>query len=73
MIGFGEKNEEFGNIPPALVSCEEICNDEGFAKNSLMIKISTWTGITMVVRIQFKGEPSKEFPLTKFKMEFIYP
>ena len=49
MIGFGENNEEFGNISPALISCEEISNEEGFAKNSLKIKISTWTGITIQI------------------------
>ena len=28
--------------------------------------------LDQVVRIQFKGESSKEFPLTKYEMEFIY-
>ena len=49
MIGFGKNNEEFGNIPPALISCEEVSNEKGFAKNSLMIKISTWTDITIQI------------------------
>ena len=27
MIGFGEKNEELGNVPPSLIACEEIRED----------------------------------------------
>ena len=39
MIGFGEDNEEFGRLPPSLISCEEVRDDEGFAENSLLIRI----------------------------------
>ena len=53
MIGFGEDNEEFGNGVPSLVTCEEIKNTEGFADNSLLIQISTWSGI--MIQIVFPG------------------
>ena len=53
MIGFGEKNEEFGNVPPSLIICKEIQNKEGFADNALLIQISTWTGIEL--QIKFPG------------------
>ena len=51
MIGFGKDNEEFGNVPPSIVSCEELNDDEGFAENSLLVKLVTYTGITL--QIQF--------------------
>lgn len=49
MIGFGEENEEFGNVPPSLIVCEEIQNGEGFADNALLIQIDTWTGIRLQI------------------------
>lgn len=49
MIGFGKNNEEFGNVPPSLISCEEMRDDEGFADNALLIKIVTYTGITLQI------------------------
>ncbi|MCQ2481919.1 MAG: hypothetical protein MJ153_00315 [Clostridia bacterium] len=48
MIGFGELNEEFGNLPPYLISIEEV-NEEGYATNSLNIKIETDTGIIICI------------------------
>ncbi len=50
MVGFGEKNEEFGKVPPSLISCEEIIDEEGFADNSLLIKFVTYTGISYEIR-----------------------
>ena len=50
MTGFGEKYEEFGNVPPSLVICEEIQNAEGFADNALSIQISTRTGIVLQIK-----------------------
>ena len=50
MIGFGEKNEELGNVPPSLIACEEIQNAEGFADNALLIQISAWTGIELQIK-----------------------
>ena len=44
MIGFGKDNEEFGKAPPSIQSFKEIQDEEGFANNSLLIKIVTWTG-----------------------------
>ena len=49
MIGFGKDNEEFGNVPPSLISCEEMQDDECFADNALLIKIVTYTGITLQI------------------------
>lgn len=49
MIGFGENNEEFGRYAPALITCEEIPNDEGYADNALSIKIETDSGIFQIV------------------------
>ena len=50
MTGFGEKNEEFGKVPPSLVSCEEMKNEDEFAENSLLIKIVTCTGLSFEIR-----------------------
>ena len=50
MIGFGKDNLEFGKVPPSIKSFEEIQDDEGFASNSLLIKIVTWTGIRLEIR-----------------------
>ena len=50
MIGFGKSNEEFGKVPPSLVLCEEIQNEDGFADNSLLIRFITYTGIIFDVR-----------------------
>lgn len=52
MIGFGDDNEEFGRLPPSLISCEEVRDDEGFAKNSLLIRIITDTGINLKIEFQ---------------------
>jgi len=49
MIGFGEDNSEFGGVPPAFLSCEEVTDNEGFAENALRIKIVTNTGITLQI------------------------
>lgn len=49
MIGFGKDNEEFGNMPPSLISCEEMQDEEGFADNALIIRIVTYTGITLQI------------------------
>lgn len=49
MIGFGENYEEFGNVPPSLIVCEEIQNAKGFAENALLIQISTRTGIELQI------------------------
>ena len=51
MIGFGKDNTEFGNVAPSIISCEEMHNDEGFAKNSLLVILETYTGIKL--QIQF--------------------
>lgn len=50
MIGFGMDNEEFGKVPPSIISCEEISDDEGFADNALLIKMVTYTGIKLLIR-----------------------
>ena len=47
MIGFGEDNEKFGQVPPSLISCKGLQDDEGFADNALRIKIVTYTGIAL--------------------------
>ncbi len=49
MIDFGKDNEEFGQVPPSLISCEEMREDEGFADNALIIKIMTYTGRTLQI------------------------
>mgnify|MGYP003306748304 CR=1 FL=1 len=51
MIGFGKDNTEFGCVPPTVISCEEMHDDEGFAINSLLVKIVTYTGLKL--QIQF--------------------
>ncbi len=52
MIGFGKDNDEFGKVPPYLISCEERINIEGYAKNSLTIKLITDTGITLQIEFE---------------------
>ena len=49
MIDFGKDNEEFGQVPPSLISCEEMREDEGFADNALIIKIMNYTGRTLQI------------------------
>ena len=42
MVSFGAENKEFGNMPPFLVSFEEVFDEEeGTASNSLKIIISS--------------------------------
>ena len=50
MVGFGEKNEEFGKVPPSLITCEETKDEEGFAENSILIKFITDTGTHYEIR-----------------------
>lgn len=52
MIGFGKDNDEFGKVPPHLISCEERINIEGYAENSLTIKLITETGITLLIEFE---------------------
>lgn len=53
MIGFGENNEEFGELPPYLIACQEISDDEeGMASNALRVQLITETGIEL--EIEFK-------------------
>ena len=51
MIGFGEDNKEFGAPAPALISFEEMGNEEGFAENALLIKIVTQSGLKIQITI----------------------
>ena len=50
MIGFGKDNEEFGKVAPSIQSFEEMKDEEGFADNSLLIRLVTWTGIKLEIR-----------------------
>ena len=53
MIGFGENNEEFGKLPPYLISCEEIISDDGdFSPNALLIRLIADTGIKLQIEIK---------------------
>ena len=49
MIGFGKDNEEFGKVPPSVVLFEEMKDEEGFANNSLLIRINTYTGLSLQI------------------------
>ncbi|MCD7810581.1 MAG: hypothetical protein LUG91_01840 [Ruminococcus sp.] len=51
MIGFGETNEEFGKVPPVLISIEEIKEGQ-YATNSLLIKIATETNIYISIKFE---------------------
>lgn len=54
MICFGKLNEEFGNLPPYLISIEKVM-EEGYATNSLRIKIETDTDTGIKVCIEFES------------------
>ena len=49
MIGFGRDNKELGRIAPALISFEEVKNEEGFADSALLIQFMSETGIKIQV------------------------
>ena len=50
MIGFGKDNEAFGKVAPSIQSFEAMQDEEGFADNSLLIRLVTWTGIKLEIR-----------------------
>lgn len=50
MIGFGEKNEEFGRLPPYLLSCQEVISNEA-PSNSLLVKLITDSGLKLQIEI----------------------